>query len=193
MLCMGKNDHAAICAILAGDKEAYGALVMRHSRSLFRVAYRITGNEADAEDVVQEAFLRGYRKLESFETRSEFGTWIYRIAVRCALDRIGGHKTDETSRVDEETDPERDGVQVADRAAGPDRLLLSGEIRAMQEAAMQSLTPMERSAFVLRHMEDCTTTEIAAALGIEPNAAKQAVFRAVQKLRLRLSALRMRI
>jgi len=193
MLCMGKNDHATIRAILAGDKEAYGELVMRHSQSLFRVAFRITGNEADAEDVVQEAFLRGYRKLESFESRSEFGTWIYRIAVRCALDRIGGHKTDETSRVAEVTDPERDGVQVADRAAGPDQLLLSGEIAAMQQAAMQSLTPMERSAFVLRHMEDRTIAEIAAALGIEPNAAKQAVFRAVQKLRLRLSALRMRI
>jgi len=193
MLCMDKNDNAAICAILAGDKEAYGELVMRHSRSLFRVAFRITGNEADAEDVVQEAFLRGYRKLESFETRSEFGTWIYRIAVRCALDRINCRKTEESSRVAEATDPERNEVQLADHTAGPDRVLLSNEIRAMQEAAMQSLTPMERTAFVLRHMEDRTTSEIAAALGIEPNAAKQAVFRAVQKLRLRLSALRMRI
>ena len=85
MVRMGKNDHAAARAILAGDKEAYGALVARHSHSLFRVAFRITGNEADAEDVVQEAFLRGYQKLESFEARSSFGTWIYRIAVRGAL------------------------------------------------------------------------------------------------------------
>src|ERR1700683_3819906 len=90
MLRMGKNDQAAIRAVLSGDKEAYGALVVRHSQSLFRVAFRITGNEADADDVVQEAFLRGYRKLESFESRSNFGTWIYRIAVRCALNKIGG-------------------------------------------------------------------------------------------------------
>ncbi len=190
MYCMGKNDHAAISAILAGDKEAYGELVMRHSQSLFRVAFRITGNEADAEDVVQEAFLRGYRKLESFESRSEFGTWIYRIAVRCALDKMGGHPADETNRVAGADDPEQDEIQVADGAAGPDRLLLSGEIAAMQEIAMNSLTPTERTAFVLRHMEDCAIEEIAAALGIAPNAAKQAVFRAVGKLRLRLAILR---
>jgi RNA polymerase sigma-70 factor (ECF subfamily) len=190
---MGKNDHEAIRAVLDGDKEAFGALVMRHSHSLFRVAFRITGNEADAEDVVQEAFLRGYRKLESFESRSDFGTWIYRIAVHCALDRIKSSRANEASRLAEETDPELDDVQVADLAAGPDRLLLSGEIGALQQTAMQSLTPTERTAFVLRHMEDCSTEEIGAALGIAPNAAKQAVFRAVQKLRFRLATLRVKV
>lgn len=190
---MDKNDHAAVRAVLAGDKEAYGALVVRHSHRLFRLAFRITGNETDAEDVVQEAFLRGYQKLESFESRSDFGTWIYRIAVRCALDRIGGRRMDGSSRVAEETDPELDEVQVADLAAGPDRLLLSGEIRAMQEMAMHNLTPTERTAFMLRHMEDCSTEEIAAALEIQSNAAKQAVFRAVHKLRRRLAPLMVRI
>jgi RNA polymerase sigma-70 factor (ECF subfamily) len=189
---MDKNDHAAIRAVLSGDKEAYGALVVRHSHRLFRVAFRITENEADAEEVVQEAFLRGYQKLESFESRSDFGTWIYRIAVRCALDRIGSRRMDESSRIAGETDPEQNDVQVADHAAGPDRLLLSGEIGAMQEMAMHSLTPTERTAFVLRHMEERTTEEIAAALGIQPNAAKQAVFRAVQKLRRRLAPLMVR-
>jgi RNA polymerase sigma-70 factor, ECF subfamily len=191
MYRMGKNDHAAIRAILAGDKDAYGILVARHSQSLFRVAFRITGNEADANDVVQEAFLRGYQKLDGFASRSNFGTWIYRVAVNCALDKINRRTADEQSRVAEETDPERQAVQVADEAAGPDRLLLSGEIAAMREMAMSSLTPTERTAFVLRHMEDCAIEEIAAALGIAPNAAKQTVFRAVQKLRTRLAILRM--
>lgn len=167
-------------------------MVMRHSRSLFRVAFRITGNEADAEDVVQEAFLRGYRKLESFESKSSFGTWIYRIAVHCALDRIEQRKGYDRGRVGSEDDPEQDQLQLADKAAGPDQLLLSGEIAAMQQNAMNGLTATERTAFVLRHMEDCTTEEIAAALGIAPNAAKQAVFRAVQKLRSRLAALRVK-
>jgi len=189
---MGKNDHAAVRAILAGDKDAYAALVMRHSAMLFRVAYRITGNQADADDVVQEAFLRGYRKLEGFESRSNFGTWIYRIAVRCALDKIDGRKTDARDRVSEETDPEQQAVQVADETAGPERLLLSAEIAAMQEMALRSLSPTERTAFVLRHLEDRSTEEIAEVLGITPNAAKQAVFRAVQKLRLRLATLRVR-
>jgi RNA polymerase sigma-70 factor (ECF subfamily) len=192
MIRMGKNDHAAVRAILAGDKEAYGALVARHSHILLRVAFRITGNEADAEDVVQEAFLRGYQKLESFEARSSFGTWIYRIAVRGALDRISRGPAVDFSRVAGATDPEQDEVQVADTAASPERLLLSGEIGAMQEFALQSLTATERTAFVLRHMEDCATEEIAAALGIAPNAAKQAVFRAVKKLRIRLAALRVK-
>ena len=187
---MDRNDHAAIQAVLAGDKEAYGTLVVRHSHTLFRVAYRITGNEADADDVVQEAFLRGYRKLEGFESRANFGTWIYRIAVHCALDKVRRRRGDETSRVGEANDPEQDQLQVADEAAGPDRILLSGEIGAMQQAALRSLTPTERTAFVLRHMEDCSTAEIGAALGIDPNAAKQAVFRAVQKLRRRLAVLR---
>jgi len=187
---MGKNDHEAVRAVLGGDKEAYGVLVTRHSHSLFRVAFRITGNEADADDVVQEAFLRGYRKLESFQSRANFGTWIYRIAVHCALDRIKASRAKGTTRVAEETDPELDDVQVADFSAGPDRLLLSGEIAALQRAAMQSLTVTERTAFVLRHLEDCSTEEIGAALGMAPNAAKQAVFRAVQKLRLRLAGLR---
>jgi RNA polymerase sigma-70 factor, ECF subfamily len=193
MFRMDKNDQAAIRAVLSGDKEAYGALVVRHSGKLFRVAFRITGNEADAEDVVQEAFLRGYRKLKSFESRSDFGTWIYRIAVRCALDKIGSSRVDENSRVAEESDPEQNEVQVADVAAGPDRLLLSSEIGAMQENAMHSLTPTERTAFVLRHMEERSCEEIATTLGIAPNAAKQAVFRAVQKLRRRLAILRVKI
>ena len=191
MVRMDRGDHAAIQAVLAGDKEAYGALVVRHSHSLFRVAYRITGNEADAEDVVQEAFLRGYRKLEGFEARANFGTWIYRIAVHCALDRVKRRRGNEVARVGETNDPEQDQLQVADEAAGPDRILLSGEISSMQKDALRSLTPTERTAFVLRHMEDRTTVEIGEALGIEPNAAKQAVFRAVQKMRRRLAPLRM--
>jgi RNA polymerase sigma-70 factor (ECF subfamily) len=188
---MGKNDHETVKAVLDGDKEAYGALVVRHSQSLFRVAFRITGNEADAEDVVQEAFLRGYQKLESFESRAKFSTWIYRIAVRCALDKIGGHRADDSTRVAGETDPELEQLQVADEAAGPDRLLLSGEIGAMQAWALHSLSATERTAFMLRHLEDCTGEEIGAALGIPPNAAKQAVFRAVKKLRSRLAPLRL--
>jgi len=192
MVRMGKNDHATVRAILAGDKEAYGALVARHGASLFRVAFRITGNEADADDVVQDAFLRGYQKLESFESRSNFGTWIYRIAVRCALDRISAPRA-AGSRVAEASDPEQDEVQAADSAAGPERLVLSGEMGALQAAALRSLTADERTAFVLRHLENRSIEEIAAALGIAPNPAKQSVFRAVQKLRTRLALLRVKI
>ena len=189
---MGKNDHATVRAVLAGDKEAYGALVAQNSRSVFRVAYRITGNEADAEEVVQDAFLRGYRKLESFESRSNFGTWIFRIAVRCALDKIGHRRIDESSSAGSDPDREFETLRVADRAPDPERLLLSGEIGAIRESAMRTLTPMERAAFTLRHLEDCSLQEIASALEIDPNAAKQAIYRAVHKLRQRLTPLKVR-
>ena len=102
---MEENDHSIIRAVLSGDKEAYGKLVVRHSQIVFRVAFRITGDEADAEEVVQEAFLRGYQKLESFESRSEFGTWIYRIAVNCALNMKNKHKHEATYQIAEDADP----------------------------------------------------------------------------------------
>ena len=187
---MGRNDHDTIRAVLSGDKDAYGALVVRHSQTLFRVAFRITGNEADAEDVVQEAFLSGYRKLESFQSKSSFGTWIYRIAVNCALDKVSGRKKHDEVRVAEHYDPGEEQIQIADGAAGPDRLVLSGEIGAMEMLALRSLTATEKTAFILRHMEGCTSAEIAAVLGMDSNGAKQAVYRAVHKLRRRLAPLR---
>jgi RNA polymerase sigma-70 factor (ECF subfamily) len=190
---MGRNDHDTIRAVLSGEKDAYGALVVRHSQTLFRVAYRITGNEADADDVVQEAFLSGYRKLESFQSKSSFGTWIYRIAVNCALDKVNGRKKYTEIRVAEHYDPGEEQIQIADDAAGPERLALSGEIGALEMLALRSLTATERTAFVLRHMEGCTSAEIASVLGIDSNGAKQAVYRAVQKLRRRLAPLRVGI
>lgn len=186
---MGNDDHALIRAVLAGDKDAYGVLVERHSQSVFRVAFRITENEADAEEVVQESFLRGYRKLEDFDARANFRTWIYRIAMNCALDVLNKGKSQAAIPIAEEYDGELATVQPADGAAGPERLLLSQEIETRRQAAMEKLTPTERLAFVLRHMEDRSTEEIATTLGIAPNSAKQAVFRAVQKLRQSLAPL----
>lgn len=186
---MGNDDHALIRSVLAGEKDAYGLLVARHSQSVFRVAFRITENEADADEVVQETFLRGYRKLDDFEARSNFGTWIYRIAMNCALDVLNRQKRQPVVPIADEYDSELPTVQVAEHGAGPERLLLSQEIEARRNAAMEKLTPMERVAFVMRHMEESSTEEIAAALGIAPNAAKNAVFRAVQKLRQSLAPL----
>src|SRR5260370_10381144 len=84
--------------VLAGDQDAFRLLVERHSRSLFRLAYRVTGNEQDAEEVVQDAFLRAYRKMDRFESRANFGTWLYRIAVNCALDRMRKRRTEDQHR-----------------------------------------------------------------------------------------------
>jgi RNA polymerase sigma factor (sigma-70 family) len=164
---MDRDDHATVRTVLSGDKEAYGRLVALHSRALFRVAYRITGNEADADEVVQDAFLRGYRKLETFEARAHFGSWIYRIAVRCALDRVAARRGKALGSA-AEMDADRETVQIADGAPDPERLALSGEMGAVRESAMQGLTAEERTAFTLRHMEGCSLEEIASALDIAP-------------------------
>lgn len=186
---MANDDYTLIRSVLAGEKDVYGLLVARHSQSVFRVAFRITENEADADEVVQETFLRGYRKLRDFDARSSFGTWIYRIAMNCALDVLNKRKRQTEVPITEEYDSELPGVEVADCAAGPDRILLSQEIATRRRAAMERLTPTERVAFVMRHMENRSTNEIAGALGIAPNSAKNTVFRAVQKLRQSLAPL----
>ena len=187
---MRESDHSIVRAVLAGDKEAYGALVRAHSATVFRVAFRIVGNEADAEEIVQEAFLRGYQRLESYQQRSSFGTWIYRIAVNCALNRISQPSIEAEYRHGEESDPEEKTVQVAAPDPDPERVLLSREISTAQEMAMQRLTAAEKTAFILRHLEDRSINEIAEVLEMAPNTAKQAVFRAVQKLRRELAPLR---
>ena len=187
---MKEKDHSIVQAVLAGDKDAYGALVRAHSAAVFRVAFRIAGNEADAEEIVQETFLRGYQGLKSFQQKSAFGTWIYRIAVNCALNRISRPGIEAEYRHGEESNPEEKTVQVASPDADPERALLSREISAAQQMAMQRLTPTEKSAFVLRHFEDHSMNEIAEMLGIAPNTAKQTVFRAVRKLRRELAPLR---
>jgi RNA polymerase sigma-70 factor, ECF subfamily len=187
---MQETDHAVVRAVLSGDKEAYGALVRAHGASVFRVVFRIVGNQADAEEIVQETFLRGYQRLGSFEQRSAFATWIYRIAVNCALNRIHQPGIHAEYRAGEETDPVEGTVQVASSNADPERSLLSREISTAQEMAMRRLTPTEKTAFVLRHHEALSISEIASALGIAPGAAKQAVFRAIQKLRRELAPLR---
>src|SRR3990170_6586549 len=91
-----REDAAAVALARDGDSEAFRSLVERHSRLVFRVAYRLTGNEADAEDVVQETFLKAYRQLGRFESRANFGTWVHRIAVNCSIDLIRSRPHRET-------------------------------------------------------------------------------------------------
>lgn len=186
---MGNADHAMIRRVLAGEKEAYGLLVSRHSNAVFRVAFRITENEADADEVVQETFLRAYRALPDFDARANFGSWIYRIAMNRALDVLKQRKRTGAVSIAEDFDEESPAVQLASQGAGPERLLLDQEIEARRQAAMEHMTVNERTAFVLRHMEGSSMEEIAEALDVTPNTAKQSVFRAVQKLRRSLAPL----
>jgi RNA polymerase sigma-70 factor (ECF subfamily) len=188
---MDVTDAAVVAQVLAGDKEAFRLLVERHSRSIFRVVYRMTGSWQDSEEIVQETFLRAYKNLERFELRSNFGTWLYRIAVNRTLDLLGSKKVQIASKgayqISDSPDPEADReVQVPAPLPGPDRVLISGEIKQRVRQAMALLTPAERVAFTMRHMEGQSIEEISLALNLKASAAKNCVFRAVQKLRRQL-------
>jgi RNA polymerase sigma-70 factor (ECF subfamily) len=164
-------------------------LVERHSRPLFRLAFRITGNESDAEDVVQESFLRAYRQLGKFDERASFGTWLYRIATNYALDlvRARNRRSEQRQALDEDAvDPL---LSTPSREPAPDRLAQSGQFRERLAAAMEELSAAERTAFVLRHYEGMSMEDVGRLLGCQPGAAKHSVFRAVQKLRRALEPL----
>jgi RNA polymerase sigma-70 factor (ECF subfamily) len=187
---MDKTETEAIRHVLAGDRDAYRVLMDRHFFSVTRIAFRITGNEADAEEVAQEAFLRAYNKLPSFRQDSAFSTWIMRIAMNTAINLVERRNRDlsyHAPRIADEPSAADHTVRVADGQAGPEGILLNREAVTMRNAAMAELTPMERTAFTLRHMEDVPMAEIATALNITINSAKQAVFRAVSKLRRSLT------
>src|SRR5260370_36681742 len=95
---IAESDAIAVERTLAGDRDAYRLLVERHSANLFRLAYRMTGNRHDAEEVVQEAFLRGFQKLGQFASKSNFGTWVYRIAANYAIDRVRQQRREEARK-----------------------------------------------------------------------------------------------
>jgi RNA polymerase sigma-70 factor (ECF subfamily) len=182
------SDAIAVERTLSGDRDAYRVLVERHSANLFRLAYRMTGNRHDAEEVVQEAFLRGYQKLGQFASRSNFGTWVYRIAANYAIDRVRQKRREDARKEkpmrDDSGEQELDPVNfVRDEKPLPERLTLNAELRRKMEQALDTLTAAERTAFVMRHWEGCAIEEIAGVLKSNSGATKNTVFRAVQKLR----------
>jgi RNA polymerase sigma-70 factor (ECF subfamily) len=189
---MELTDLAVVAKARLGDADAFRALVERHSRPLFRLAFRMTGNQHDAEDVVQESFLRAYRQLGKFDERASFGTWLYRIATNCSLDVMRSRKR----RAKQEAGPEGAVSEMEDPVLSlpsgdptPERVAMSGEVRERVAEAMNELSASERTAFVLRHFEGMRMEDVSRVLGCQPGAAKHSVFRAVQKLRRALEPL----
>ena len=150
----------------------------------------MTGNQQDAEDVVQESFLRAWRQLGKFDERASFGTWLYRIATNCSLDLMRSRK-----RRSEDGVPGRfrGGRSRCSRCLSgdptPERVAMSGEVRERVAEAMEELSATERTAFVLRHFEGMRIEDVSRVLECQPGAAKHSVFRAVQKLRRALEPL----
>jgi RNA polymerase sigma-70 factor (ECF subfamily) len=169
------------------EADSFRALVEEHSPMVFRLAYRLTGNEEDAEDVVQESFLKAHRALARFDARSSFGTWIYRITVNCAIDLI---RRRQSGRIASPGGDEQDPMDSLPSSGPlPDRVAFSAQVQSHVASALGLLSPLERAAFVLRHLEGMPIEKIAGVLQTRPNAVKQTVFRAVRKLRRELAPL----
>jgi RNA polymerase sigma-70 factor (ECF subfamily) len=180
-----ESDGALVHRAQAGDREAFRVLVERHSRSVFRLAFRLTGNEHDADEVVQESFIRAHRRLTRFEARSTFSTWLYRITANCAVDLLRARKTHESLDADE---PGAAAVppEAVTTAPTQERQVLGSQIQARVRAALAHLTENERMAFVLRHVEGLSIEEIAQQMNLRTNATKHSIFRAVRKMRIAL-------
>ncbi len=186
---MPQTDAAVVALARDGDSDAFRTLVERHSRAVYRIAHRMTGTPQDAEDVVQETFLKAYRQLSRFESRANFSTWLHRIAVNCSIDVIRSRPRRETGHNASDLDQLGSDDHLHTTQASPERLMLCAEVQDRVTAAMSSLSHMERAAFVLRHFEGQSIDEISRALGLKTNATKHSVFRAVKKMRVALEPL----
>ncbi len=184
---MDGTDAAVVARVRAGDRDAFRLLVDRHARPIFRLACRMVGNEQDADDVVQETFLRAYRQIGRFESRANFGTWLYRIAVNCSLDLL---RQRPRRMAEQPADDPEDPPAGRDPAPSPEQLALGVEVQAKVGAALGELSAAERAAFLLRHFEGQSIGEVGRALGLRTSAAKHTVFRAVRKMRRALEPIK---
>lgn len=180
---METTDLAAVERTRAGDTAAFRVLVERYGRSVFRLAFRMTGNEFDAEDVVQETFLRAFKQLESYESRSSFSTWLYRIAANYSLDLIRSRKRHASRRAADGAEEEDILDSVRSQDPGQDRMYYSVQVKQKLEGALGLLSDQERTAFLLRHYEGHSIEDIGAVLNLGVSATKNSIFRAVRKIR----------
>ena len=168
------------------DDRAFGTLVTRYESKVYRLALRMVRNPEDAEDVLQDSFLRAYRGIKSFQGNSTFSTWIYRIAANSALMRLRKKQLPTVSI--EDADEREAPINVADFRPGPVEQLLTQETREAMERAIESLPPEFRQVFILRDIEELSNAEVAEVLDLSVAAVKSRLHRARLKVRNRLIA-----
>ena len=180
-----ESDVSLVSAARAGDIEAFGELVKRYDRLMFRVVRPMAENRQDAKDIVQDAFVKAFCHIHLFEGRAAFSTWLVRIAVNEALGRIRRRQRFpiaplEFLAADNETITE---LQVPSPAPTPEEVCGQGELRRALTRAIQRLTPRLRAVFVLRDLEGMSARETAEILCITVGTVKARLFRARQRLR----------
>ena len=176
-------------AARSGDIGAFESLVRRYDRNVFRIAQHITQNREDAEDVVQDAFLKAYQNLGQFQGQSKFYTWLVRIAVNEALMRLRRRRPERTVSIDEDVKTEEDSMprEIADWSPNPEQMYTQAELKDILGKTIQGLPPSFRTVFVLRDVEGLSTEETASALELSVPAVKSRLLRARLQLRERLN------
>lgn len=171
----------------SGDKAAFDALVTRNESKVYGLCVRMLGNPEDAEDVLQEVFIKAYQSLPGFRGDSAFSTWLYRIATNACLMRIRRKKLDTVS-LDQPIEQGADGTrEVPDWTQDPASEVMNDELRAVLAQHINELAPDNRIVFVLRDIHGLTTEDTASVLGLTPPAVKSRLHRARLHLRERLS------
>lgn len=183
------DESALVARAREGDAEAFNLLVTHYERKIFRLAKHITQSDEDAEDVLQEAFLKAYEHLPDFQGQSKFYTWIVRIAVNESLMKLRKRKSDRTVPLDEPLDTGEDTVmrEVAVWDDDPEQRYSRDELAQILDDAVQGLRPAFRTVFVLRDIEELSTEETAEAMGISVPAVKSRLLRARLQLREKLT------
>ena len=183
------DEPQLVAAAKAGDVSAFETLVGRYERKIFRLTLNITQNREDAEDAMQEAFLKAYEHLANFEGNSRFYTWLVRIAVNQALMKLRKRRTDKSVSLDEPIAEDGEVIprDFADWKPNPEQLLGRTETREALEKAIQDLPSSFRTVFLLRDVEGMSTEETAEMLGLTISAVKARLFRARLRLREELS------
>lgn len=182
------DEPALVASAKAGDVSAFEELVSRYERKIFRLAQNITGNREDAEDAMQEAFLKSYAHLQNFQGDSRFYTWLVRITVNEALMRLRKRRPNQVS-LDEPIEGEDDFMprELEDWRPSPEQHYAQTELQGILSGVIEQLDPAFRVVFILRDMEELSTEETAALLGLSVPAVKSRLLRARLKLRQKLN------
>lgn len=167
------------------DERAFGELVSRYESKVYSLALKMLRNPEDAEDVLQDTFLRAYRGIKSFKGNSTFSTWIYRITANSALMRLRKRQLPTVSIDD--ADEREAPINIADWAPGPVEQMLNQETQAAMTEAIEALPPEFRQVFVLRDVEELSNAEVAEILDLSVAAVKSRLHRARLKVRNRLA------
>ena len=185
----GFDESALVAQAKAGDADAFSELVRHYDRRVFRMAKQITQNDDDAEDVLQEAFLKAYTHLDDFQGNSKFYTWIVRIAVNEALMKLRKRRSDRSVPLDEPIDTGEDEVarEIAVWEDNPEDTYSREELATLLDDAVQSLKPAYRTVFILRDIEELSIEETAEALNLSISAVKSRLLRARLQLREKLT------